>query len=122
MRAFYALLAFGQGSLQVPNLTHAAKLPFFAGAADSMLAALALLSIIGIFRPIQMLPLLLFELTWKVVWSLAIALPLWRAHQLTGDTAANVSIICGGAILCALVVPWGYVWKTYAASLAERWR
>ena len=47
------------------------------GVVWSLLAGVSLLALIGIRYPLQMLPVLLFELVWKSVWLLAIGLPLW---------------------------------------------
>ena len=50
-------------------------------AVHSFLAALAALSLVGIFYPLRMLPLLVYELLWKSIWLLGIALPLWLSNQ-----------------------------------------
>jgi hypothetical protein len=43
-----------------------------------MLFALSVLSILGLRYPLQMLPVLFWEFTWKASWLLAVALPHWR--------------------------------------------
>src|SRR3954470_7241584 len=77
LRAFYAVIAVGQGSIQLPLFFHHPHWTLNSGVAHSFLLALALLSIVGIRYPLQMLPLMLYELLWKVIWLLGIALPLW---------------------------------------------
>jgi len=40
-----------------------------------------------------MLPILLFELTWKAIYLLAFALPLWSAHRIDAATAEDIRSI-----------------------------
>ena len=86
------------------------------------LGALTALSLLGIRYPVRMLPLLFFEFVWKLLWVLVIWLPLWLAHRVDPDTAANAFSIFMGVVLVPLVLPWGYVWKNYAIAAADRWK
>ena len=38
------------------------------GLSESMLAALALMSLLGVRYRLQMLPLMLYEIAWKTIW------------------------------------------------------
>jgi len=40
-----------------------------------------------------MLPILLFELTWKAIYLIASALPLWSAHQINDATAEDIKAV-----------------------------
>ncbi len=65
MRIIFLLMAFIMGSIvwrQV--LFESADWPVMRGLAKSMLAALALLSLLGARYPMQMLPLMIFETAW----------------------------------------------------------
>lgn len=122
MRALYLLIAVGLGSMIWPGIIHHAK-PWghMQGVANALLAALSALAAVGIRYPLQMLPLLLFELLWKAIWLLAVALPLWSANQLDADTLETVKACLMGIVLCPLVIPWGYVLRTYVKKPGDRW-
>lgn len=82
------------------------------GLAKSMLAALALLSLLGVRYPIQMLPLMIYEVTWKTVWLLLIALRSWLANKWTPDIEALFTD-CIGIVLAYFFMPWRYIWVRY---------
>ncbi len=86
-----------------------------------MLAGLGLTAVLGLRYPVQMLPLLLFEITWKAIYLVAFALPLWRAHQITEAAASDIQAVVMVVIFLPLI-PWSYVGKQYALKAGERWR
>ena len=61
--------------------------------AKSMLASLALLSVLGLRYPLQMLPLMLLETLWKTVAILLIILPAWLAHRMTPDMQVLLGLV-----------------------------
>ncbi len=85
-----------------------------------MLAAIAVLAVLGIRYPLRMLPLLLFEVLWKSIWLIAIALPLWSAHQLDADTMETVKACVMGIVLVPIVIPWPYVLAQYVKKPGDR--
>ncbi len=87
---------------------------------SSLLGALALLSLLGLRYPLQMLPLLLFEMVWKAIWLLFFALPLWRDHQMDAATAESARATLMGVIV-PLVIPWPYVFAHYLRKPGDRW-
>jgi hypothetical protein len=113
MRALYLLMFVGQGFIQFPTLLHHAHpLDVWHGIGASMLGAMALLAALGVRYPLKMLPLLLFELTWKSIWVFAIALPMRLANQMDPDTLEVApSILLGVFVL--FVIPWRYVFANY---------
>ncbi len=122
LRALYALMFVGQGSLQFPVLfTRAASLPFWHAIGASMLGAMALVAVLGIRYPLQMIPLLLFEFAWKLIWVLAVLVPRWLGNTIDPDTAANAPSILMGVIV-PLVIPWRYVIEHYLIKPGDRWK
>jgi hypothetical protein len=53
--------------------------------------AFATLAGLGIFRPLQMLPILLLEIFYKVLWLMLVAYPLWSAGTLASSSAASMT-------------------------------
>jgi hypothetical protein len=121
LRVIYALIAVGQGSIQLPLFLNHAHWSLMSGVAHSFLAALAILSLVGIRYPLQMLPLLVYELLWKTIWLVGIALPLWLGNQFDADTQQSFYEIAPIVVLIP-IIPWRYVWANYVRKPAERWR
>ena len=88
----------------------------------SLLGALALLSAPGLRYPLQMIPVLLFELLWKIIWVVAFALRMFL-HQGLDQYATETLFACLlGLVLVPLALPWGYVFRHYLAARSEPWR
>jgi hypothetical protein len=122
LRAMYLLMAVGIGiSFWPVVLSHPPSWPLMNSIVASMLAALGLLCFAGLRYPLQMLPLLLFEAAWKVVWLTAVALPLWRAGRMDESTLASFYEIILVVILIP-IIPWGYVFQHYFRKPGDRWR
>jgi len=120
LRGIYALLAVAQGSIQLPLFLHHGNWTLNSGVAHSFLLALAILSIVGVRYPLQMLPLLFYELVWKLVWLLGIALPLWLANQIDADTRRAFFEIAPVIVLIPFI-PWRYVFANYLTKPGDRW-
>ena len=122
LRAGYLLLTAGIAATIWPLLiNHSPQWPLMNGVVASLLAALSVLAAVGIRYPLQMLPILLFELTWKSIWLIAVALPLWSANQLDARTLDTVRDCLVGVILIPLI-PWRYVVAQYVTRPGDRWR
>lgn len=120
LRAVYALIAFAQLALTAPVLF--AHEPTARGVIPSMLVGMALVALLGLKYPRQMLPMLLFELVWKYLWFFAFGLPQYLSGQQPATFADDFPAITFGVVLMPLVIPWGYVWRHYVMAPAERWR
>lgn len=121
LRACYAILAAAEGSIQLGAFLHHDRWTLSSGINHSFLLALALLSIVGIRYPLRMLPLLIYELLWKVVWLCGIALPLWLANQLDAETRQAFSEIAPVIILVPLF-PWKHIYTNFVQQAGDRWR
>ena len=82
-------------------------------AAVCMWAAYSVLAIFGLFQPLRWLPLVLFEIFYKVVWLVIVAYPLWSTNQLAGSPAEGMTHAFLWVILPIVAVPWGYAFRTY---------
>jgi len=95
LRALYLLIVVGLGIVVWPGVIHHAKpWELMEGVVACMLAAFSALSVLGLRYPLQMLPLLLWELVWKAIWLLVVALPLWSAGQMDESTWSVASACC----------------------------
>jgi hypothetical protein len=70
---------------------------------------------------VQMLPILLFELTWKAIYLLAFALPLWSAGQINAAAAADIQAVLLVVIFIPCI-PWRYVFAQYILKRGDRWK
>lgn len=87
----------------------------------SFLGAMTVLSLLGVRYPLQMLPVLLFELTWKTMWVIFYAIPAWITTGLDAY-AADVLFACViGIVLTPIAIPWRYVIARYVESAGEPW-
>jgi hypothetical protein len=78
--------------------------------------AFATLAGFGIFRPLKMLPILLTEIFYKVLWLIIVAYPLWSAGTLASSPAESMTSAFLWVLLPIVAVPWGYVIRTYIVS------
>lgn len=119
LRAMYLVLVIGLGAVMVPEiLSHE---PASRGVIPSLLGAVWLLAFFGLRYPLEMLPLLMFEFVWKLIWMVAYGLPQWSSGQRPPTFADDMFNIALGAILL-LVIPWGYAWRRYVRRQGARWR
>jgi hypothetical protein len=121
LRATYLLIVVGLGIEIWPGMIHHEKpWELMQGVVCCVLAAVSLLAILGLRYPLQMLPLLLFELVWKAIWLIVVAAPLWSAHQMDEDTWATASA-CLMAAIFPIVIPWPYIFANFAMKPGDRW-
>jgi hypothetical protein len=91
------------------------------GTVECMLVAMSILALIGVRHPRRMLPLLLFEVAWKLLWLGVIALPQWLDNRLDAATRDQFSEVLWVVIIIA-VIPWRRVLARYVTAPGEPWR
>jgi len=122
LRLGYLVIAVGLALTKWPLIiNHDVPWPLFEGVETCMLVALSLLSFLGLRYPLQMLPILLFELAWKFIWVTVVALPLWIAHQMDPATL-RVFYSCFVVLIVLAVIPWRYVVAHYVRKPGDPWR
>ena len=121
MRAGYLLMGVGLAVVKWPALPDAHTLPLFEGVTLCILTAMSLLAFLGLRYPVRLLPVLLFESAWKLLWLSLVALPKAIAGDLDSATS-DVVVTCSLIIVILAVTPWRYVWKTYLRAPGDRWR
>ena len=119
MRALYLLLVVGGGIQFLPQLI--GHEPTARGVIPSMLGAMWVLACFGLRYPLQMIPVLLFELLWKTIWLLDYGLPQWRAGVNTAQFREDFKAIAIFPVIVLLVIPWGYVFRHYLKKPGARW-
>lgn len=120
MRGGYLLMAVGLIVFKWPELLQAASMPAIESAVLCILTAMSLLALLGLRYPIGMLPILMFEVLWKVLWLAIVGLP----HLIAGDMdSATESMFFSVLFVVAIlaVTPWDYVWKRFVTARGDRW-
>lgn len=123
MRVGYLLMAVGLALTKWPLFAQGtvASLPLFEGVVAALLASMSLLAILGLRYPVRMLPLLIFESAWKLIWLAAVAVP----HLINGDMSAEMSSLLFSVSFVAVILavtPWDYVWRRYVTAAGDPWR
>ncbi len=75
--------------------------------------AFATLAGLGILRPLKMLPIVLLEIFYKVLWLILVAYPLWSKGTLAGSPAEATTGPFLWVVLPIVAVPWGYAFVNY---------
>jgi hypothetical protein len=122
LRLGYLVIAVGLALTKWPLvIQHDGPWPLMEGVETCMLVALSLLWFLGVRYPLQMLPVLLFELAWKLIWTIVVVLPLWTSDQMDPATL-SVFYACLVVVIPIAVIPWRYVVAHYVTKPGDPWR
>ncbi len=120
-RGGYLLMGLGLALVKWPLLPEAHAQPVYEGVVTCLLSAVGVLALLGLRHPVKLLPLLLLEVAWKLVWLIAVALPKYVAGDL--DAASqDVLVNCSLVVVIIAVTPWRHVWRHYVLASGDRWR
>jgi hypothetical protein len=123
LRAMYLLIAVGLTLTAWPSILFPVERTADSHAVvNSMLGAFSLLSLLGLRYPLQMIPILLFELIWKTLWVVLFALPVKMSVGLD-EYASGVLFAClMGIVITPITIPWKYVFHHYVKAAGDPWR
>ena len=121
LRVGYLVVGVGLAVFKWPLLSDHATWSLAEGTVECVLVALSILALLGLRHPIRMLPILLFEVAWKLIWLGVVVLPLWTDGNLEGATRVQTGEVLWVVIVLA-VIPWRYVIRTYVTAAGEPWR
>jgi hypothetical protein len=121
MRVGYLVMGVGLAVTKWPEFLAHEPWGLAEGTVLTMLVAMSVLALLGLRHPQRMLPILLFEVGWKLTWLGVVALPLWLDGDLTGATREQLAKVLWVAIIIA-VVPWRHVVRQLVMARGERWR
>ena len=121
LRAGYLLLVVGLGAVVWPLvLNHSIATAQHAGIRLSLLAGIGATAVLGLRYPVRMLPLLMFELTWKAIYLTAFALPLWTAGQVDDHTWEDIQAVLVVVVFIP-IIPWRYMVAQFVTKRGEPW-
>ena len=121
LRAMYLFIVVGLGIYLWPDiLTPNKHWELTEGHASCMLAAFSLVCILGLRYPLQMLPVLLWEVIWKTLWLVMVPLPQWLSGHVDDSLKPSIFSISLVVIVYA-AIPWRYVFARYISAPGDRW-
>ncbi len=120
LKIFYISLGFGFLFLATSNIFDSkGTIGNLADIGKSVLAAMAFLCLIGFFRPLKTLLLLLFSVVWKSIWLIVFVIPAYLGGNLDEFTKNIFLPVSIGLIITAAVIPWKYMANIYLAPQAK---
>jgi hypothetical protein len=122
MRVGYAVMGVGLAVVKWPLVIgYDSSTPLFEGVVHILLTAMGLLAFLGLRYPVRLVPILLFECLWKLLWLAIVALPAALAGDVD-DAMNEVIVSCSVVVIILAVTPWGYAWRHYVLARGDRWR
>ena len=121
LRLGYLVMGGGLAVVKWPLLFDHEPWSLDRGTVECMLLAMSVLALMGLRYPRRMLPILLFEVAWKLTWLGVVMLPLWAQGDLDSATRAQAGEVLWVVIIIA-VIPWRHVLNEYVLASAEPWR
>jgi hypothetical protein len=121
LRVGYLVMGVGLAVIKWPLLFDHEPWGLAEGTKECLLIAMSVLALLGIRYPLRMLPVLLFEVSWKLLWLGVVAFPLWSDNRLEGATRTQAGAVLWVVVIIA-VIPWRHVLAQYVLAPGEPWR
>ncbi len=105
---------FGLGVIIMPDVMRSlfgwpSQDPIVYGVTGSVYLAFAILSILGLRSPLKFAPVLLLQLSYKVVWFIGVILPLLVAAKFPAYAILHVVIFATYIVGDLIAIPFSYV-------------
>jgi hypothetical protein len=107
---------FGLGMLAVPEMSRAAfgwpaQDPLLFGVSGSVFVAFGILSILGFLSPLKFVPVLMLQLSYKVIWYLFVFLPAFAGGRVPVYGWILAGIFATYIIGDLIAIPFSYVFQ-----------
>lgn len=86
------------------------------GVAYSFWGALCVLALIGVRYPLKMLPVLLIQFLYKLIWLLFVGYPLLQTGPFDDYTSRMMEAMRLGVVIDIIAIPWVFVVKRYLVN------
>ena len=114
LRILFILMAVFVGSISWNSvITYAGDWDPVRAVAFCVWASYSLLAVLGIFYPLRLLMIVIFEIIYKIIWLIIVAFPLWSAGKLEGSSAEEMTYSFVWVLLPIVAMPWRYFFRTY---------
>ncbi|WP_222266406.1 hypothetical protein [Modestobacter marinus] len=122
MRVGYAVMGIGLAVVKWPDVIgYDPSMPLYEGVVAVLLTAMSVLALLGLRYPVRLLPILLFEVLWKLIWLTVVAAPVVAAGDMD-EAMSEVIVNCSLVVVIVAVVPWRHVWRRYVVAQGDPWR
>jgi hypothetical protein len=121
LRVGYLVMGVGLAVYKWPLLFEHRTWGLAEGTVQCLLVAMSVLALLGLRYPQRMLPVLLFEVAWKLMWLGVVALPLSLDGNLQGATRVQAGTVLWVGIIIA-VIPWRHAFSQFVVAAGEPWR
>lgn len=117
---FLLMLVFVATDAWSSILAHDGEWDHVHAAAWCMWAAYSTLGVFALINPLRWLPIVLFEILYKLTWLAIVAYPLWSTNRLAGSPAEEMTQAFIWVLLPIFATPWGYAFRTYVLPARKK--
>ena len=120
MRVGYLVMIVGLAVTKWPLLFEGKTWGLAEGTVLCMLVAMSVLALLGLRYPQRMLPILVFEVAWKLTWLGVVAVPAWMNDTMDQPMRTQAAKVLWVVIVIA-VIPWRQVVRQYLLAPGDPW-